>query len=82
MNTIRVQLREAMERYRRRTGERLTYEKLSAMSGVSRPTLEAIGSREDYNPTLATVEKICTALGSSLAELLEMSAEDVDPGRK
>lgn len=69
---IRVKLREAMEAYRLRTGERLTYAKLAEMSGVAEGTLNSIGSRLGYNVTLATVEKICRALEVSFHDLLEM----------
>ena len=69
---IRVKLREAMEAYRLRTGERLTYAKLAEMSGVAEGTLNSIGSRLGYNVTVATVEKLCRALEVSFHDLLEM----------
>ncbi len=69
---IRVKLREAMEAYRLKTGERLTYAKLAEMSGVAQGTLNSIGSRLGYNVTLATVEKICRALDVSFHDLLEV----------
>lgn len=36
---IVIKLREAMERYRQRTGTRLTYESLSEQTGISVDTL-------------------------------------------
>lgn len=68
---IVIKLREAMERYRTRTGERMTYERLSEISGLSRATLESIGSRLDYNTTLDKVDRLCEALGCDLDGLLE-----------
>ena len=78
---IRVKLREAMEAYRLRTGERLTYARLAEMSGVAEGTLNSIGSRLGYNVTLATVEKICRALEVSFHDLLEMIDDPPKPKR-
>jgi transcriptional regulator with XRE-family HTH domain len=68
---IRVRLREAMESYASRTGEKLTYERLSSLSGISRAALESLAGRQSYNPTLDVIDKLCKALGSTPAELLE-----------
>ncbi len=78
---IRVRLREAMEAYRLRTGQRVTYAKLAEMSGVAEGTLNSIGSRLAYNVTLATVEKICRALEISFHDLLEMIDDPPKPKR-
>ncbi len=78
---IRVRLREAMEAYRLRTGQRLTYAKLAEMSGVAEGTLNSIGSRLAYNVTLASVEKICRALEISFHDLLEMIDDPPEPKR-
>jgi len=78
---IRVKLREAMEAYRLRTGERLTYARLAEMSGVGEGTLNSIGSRLRYNATLATAEKICRALEVSFHDLLEMIDDPPKPKR-
>lgn len=69
---IVVKIREAMERYRYRTGERLTYEKLAERTGLSRTTIEAIAARPGYNTTLATIEKLCGALDCSPGDILEL----------
>ncbi len=69
---IVVKLREAMEAYRRREGVRTTYTKLSDATGISRETLRSIGSRMNYHPTLANIEKICRALDVPLHDMLEM----------
>jgi putative transcriptional regulator len=68
---IFIKLREAMEAHRRRTGDRLTYDELAERTGLSRATLEAIGSRHGYNARLSTIERLCDALGCEVADLLE-----------
>lgn len=67
-----VKLRSAMERYSQSSGEQMTYERLATVTGLSRATLEAIGSRPEYNPTLATIERLCVALECEPGELLEL----------
>jgi DNA-binding Xre family transcriptional regulator len=69
---IRVRLREAMLKRQRAAGNRrVTYEWLSKETGLSRATLEAMGSRPSYNPRLSTIERICVALECTPATLLE-----------
>jgi DNA-binding Xre family transcriptional regulator len=69
---IVVKLREAMELYRRRTGERMTYGKLSVLTGIAEETLRSIGSRLGYHPTFTNVEKLCRTLDVPLHDMLEM----------
>ena len=59
---IHVKLKEAMERYRRLSGERHTYESLARAANLSLDTVSSLGSREMYNPSLSTIEKLCVAL--------------------
>lgn len=68
---IVVKLREAMASYRHRTGLPLTYESLAERAGLSRATVEAMGSRAAYNSTLRTVDQLCVALECGVADLLE-----------
>ena len=79
---IVVKLREAMEAYRRRTGERMTYAKLSAVTDISPETLRSIGSRLNYRPTLGNVEKLCRALDAPLHDLLELIDDPPKAKRK
>jgi DNA-binding Xre family transcriptional regulator len=72
---LRIRLREAMETYRKRTGERLTYEKLAHASGLSISTLQSLAARPHYNTRLSTVEKLCLALGCKPGDLLEMTGD-------
>jgi DNA-binding Xre family transcriptional regulator len=76
IDVLRVKLREAIESYRRRTGERMTYDQLAKVTGLSRPTLESLASRESYNTTLSTIAKLCGALGCQPGDLLEIIVED------
>ena len=69
---MKVRLREQMIAYRERTGEPLTYAMLAQRTGLSRFSLESLGTRESYNTTLDTVERICVALGCGPGELLEL----------
>ena len=72
---IAVRLREAMERHRRRTGKRITYRDLAALTGLSTSTLQAISARPAYNTTLETVDLLCQALDCSVGDLLERMPE-------
>ncbi len=69
---IIVKLKEAMLAYQRRTGEKITYERLAEMTEIAPGTLQSIGSRQNYHPTWENVEKLCLALGVPLHEMLEL----------
>ncbi len=69
---IAIKLREAIQRYKRRTRERMTYEILAERTGLAKGTLNNMGSRHGYNATLATIEKICLALDVTPGFLLEI----------
>jgi putative transcriptional regulator len=69
---LRVKLREALEAAEARLGERITYHQLAKLTGLSRATLEAIGSRENYNPRLSTIEQLCEALDCTPGDLLQI----------
>lgn len=60
-----------MADYEDRTGEKLTYSELAARAGLARATVEALGSRRGYNPTLATVDRLCEVLDCGVEDLLE-----------
>jgi DNA-binding Xre family transcriptional regulator len=79
---IRVKLREAMDAYRQRTGTKLTYELLSAQTGIALTTLQSLAARAGYNTRLSTIEKICVALKCSPGDLLELSTDSEEPGRE
>ncbi len=74
---MKVRLREQMSAYRQRTGEQVTYELLARKTGLSRFTLESLGSRNSYHATLDTVERTCLALGCTPGDLLEIEPTPV-----
>lgn len=71
---IEVKLRSAMAAYAERTGQRITYQQLSEQTGLSKATLEALGSRGDYNTTLSTIDALCASLGCEIKDLLEFKS--------
>ena len=69
---IVIKLKEAMLAYGRRTGMKLTYEGLEAITGIPKGTLFSIASRPNYHPTVARIEVLCRALEVPLHDMLEM----------
>ncbi len=78
---ITIKLKEAMEAYHRRTGQRMTYKKLSEMTGISESTLRKTGSILSYHPTWDNVEKLCRTLEVPLHDMLEMIDDPPKPKR-
>ena len=76
---IRVKLREAIEAYRRRTGIRLTYTRISKLTGISVDTLQSLATRPSYNTRLSTIEKLCRALRCQPGDLLQFASEEKGP---
>jgi len=72
---MKIKLRDQMAAYRKRTGQPLTYADLADRTGLSRFSLESLGTRSSYNTTLDTIERICRALGCTPADLLELDAD-------
>lgn len=75
---IRVKLRDAIESHRQRTGERITFERLAEMTGLSRQTVESLSSRQGYNTTLGTIDKLCHVLKCHPSDLLIYESEHSD----
>lgn len=71
MPRIVIKLREVMQKYKRDTGERMTYKILGERTGIAAATLGNMGSNPRYNATLVTLTKICTELRTTPGELLE-----------
>ncbi len=71
-----------MRAFEKRTGERLTYGELARRSGLSQATIETLGSRTTYNTTLATVDKLCSALECGLDDLLHYEPDKPKKSRK
>ena len=69
---IIIKLREVVEAYKRRTGERMTYEILAERTGLAKGTFRNIGSRRKSGANLSTIAQICGVLGISPGDLLEV----------
>ena len=76
---IVVKLRDAMEAFWSRTGQKLTYARVAEMSGVSESALKKIARDLKYNPALPTVEKLCNALNVGPGEILEIIPDPPEP---
>lgn len=76
---LAIKLQEAMKQYRRRTGQKMTYELLSKRIGIAAGTLASMGSRFGYSTSTTNIEKICIGLDITPGELLEVIPE---PPRK
>ena len=61
-----------MEAYKRQAGKKMTYQILAERTGIAEGTLRNMGSRPNYNATIATLTKICVALDVSPGDLLEL----------
>jgi len=61
--------------YSRKHGKKLTYQQLAEMTGLSKSTLEAIGSRPDYNTTLEVLDTLCNHLECSISDLVTYHKE-------
>ena len=68
---LRIKLRAAMNAYKKRTGERLTYETLALNTGLKIATIQAISSRDGYNTRLSAIDKLCEALGCQPGDLMD-----------
>ena len=78
---LRVKLRQAMVEYAGKTGQKTTYAEIAKATGLSKATLEALGSRSDYNTTLSTIDLLCQYLDCDVATLLEFEPNELE-GRK
>jgi DNA-binding Xre family transcriptional regulator len=72
---ITVRLRDQIRAYQERTGERLTYAELARRTGLARAT-DTLASLTSYNTTLATIDKLCGALGCGVGDLLDYSSDE------
>ena len=79
---IIFKLRAAMETYRQRGHEKITYAELARRTGLAKGTLHQMGRRLTYHPTLSNVEKLCKALEVDLTDLLEIVPDRPKPKRK
>lgn len=75
---IEIRLRETMEAYRCRTGERMAYHTPARQTGLARSTIESVATRKGNNASLAAIDRLCWwTLGCQPGELLVYR----DPGK-
>ncbi len=67
---LRFDLRAALNAYEARTGLRVTYEELSARTGIAEDTLKSLATRPDYNATLKILTTIAGVLNCDPREFL------------
>ncbi|MEK6579653.1 MAG: helix-turn-helix domain-containing protein [Bdellovibrionota bacterium] len=79
---LRFDLKSLLSDYESRTGLRLSYDDLSRVTSVSVDTLKSLATRENYNATLGTLERISIALGANPIQYLAWRADQVDDGTK
>ncbi|MFH0800043.1 MAG: hypothetical protein V2A66_07690 [Pseudomonadota bacterium] len=71
MNTLRFDLKLALDHYESKTGIRLSYAELSKTSGISMDTLKSLASRSDYNATFETISQVGMALNLNPIDFFE-----------
>lgn len=70
-----------MVEYAEKTGQKTTYAEIAKATGLSKATLEALGSRSDYNTTLSTIDLLCQYLHCDVATLLEFVPNELEGGK-
>lgn len=68
---IKIRLKEAIDKLKVETDERITYEQLAHDTGLSRATIESIASRSNYNASLKVIDTLCNRLRTTPAEILD-----------
>lgn len=79
---LRISLRPAIENFARKTGIRMTYRLLAERTGLSEATIESLATRVDYNPTLATISRLCEALQCGPSDLLHPAGSAKNENRQ
>jgi DNA-binding Xre family transcriptional regulator len=70
---MRWKLRELLGEYQQATGERLTYEEITAATEISPNTLSIIGTNKAKRADLDTVERLLSFLSGKLGRQLDTS---------
>jgi putative transcriptional regulator len=66
-----MRLRQCMDSYEARTGERITYAQVAEATGLAEATIQSIATRPDYNATIRVLERLCVVLRCSPFDLIE-----------
>jgi putative transcriptional regulator len=62
---LKFDLKHLLDDYEAKTGLRMSYDDIAEATGISKDTLKALASREDYNTTLQTISKISNTVNAS-----------------
>jgi DNA-binding Xre family transcriptional regulator len=68
---MRWKLRELLGEYQQTTGDRITYEEITAATNISPNTLSIIGTNKARRADLDTVEKLLTFLSEKIGRQLD-----------
>ena len=80
MRKVKVHLRTMIAQYMDRTGERLTYLKLSAATGVSTNTISHLVNNKQELLDRSVLERLCDFFGCELHDLVSLEhATDSGP---
>lgn len=71
MKNLRFDLKRALTTFEARTGQRLTYDELSNVTGISVDTLKSLASRPNYNATLHIIAQIANSLNINPIECFD-----------
>lgn len=70
MMKLKFRLREILAERHRQTGERLTYEKITAATGISPNTLSTLANNKVRKVGTTTIEGLCNFLECTPGELM------------
>ncbi|MGM0434309.1 MAG: helix-turn-helix domain-containing protein [Pseudomonadota bacterium] len=68
---IRYRLKELIEDYEARTGQKLSYTKLARETGLNRPTISKLITQRGYNTTTTVLDRLCDFFECSIEDLIE-----------
>ncbi|WP_440997530.1 helix-turn-helix domain-containing protein [Arhodomonas sp. SL1] len=72
---IRFRLKELMADKSFTEGRRVTYEEISAETGINRTTLSKIANVKGYNTTTDNLDALCRYFGCSVGDVAEYVEE-------
>lgn len=81
---IRYRLRELMSEKAFREDRRVTFEEISAATGVNRTSLSKMANQRGYNTTTDNLDRLCKFFGcrlDDLAEYVELPTDVAKEGR-
>ena len=73
MRRIRFHLRTPMAEYGDRRGQRLTYDELTASTGISTNSLSHIANNKQKMFARSVLERLCDFFGCELSDLMDLA---------